>query len=163
MSLRRALLALLLSAAALQAASWNFLQGPASQASLPRRQKSTGPCRAWDDAIPDLPEEWREIGPLKLGPRPRPFGLLLMPFILFVYFKADSRKALFRQLDTNGDQLLSTSELTGALPPGASTSALPLLFQGLDKDGSGALESKEWLFNGFANAEELGRALGVTP
>ena len=97
---------------------------------------------AWDDGIPDLPEEYRNIGPLKLGPRPRPFGLLLMPFVLYVYFMADAKRALFRKFDADGDKLLSPSELSaalGALPAGT--------FQAVDTDGTGAIDTKEWLFS----------------
>ena len=93
-------------------------------------------------AAKDLPEEYRRIGPLKLGPRPRPFGLLLMPFVLYVYFMADGRRTVFRRLDTDGDKLLSPSELSGALgelPAGT--------FQAVDTDASGGIDTKEWLLS----------------
>ena len=113
----------------------------------PSRRHAESKCRvrAWDDAIPDLPEEYRRIGPLKLGPRPRPFGLLLMPLVLSVYFMADSRRAVFRKLDVDGDKLVSPSELSAAeVPPG--------VFQAIDTDMSGALDTKEWLLS-FLHAD----------
>ena len=110
--------------------------------------KSSG-CqqRAWDDAIPDLPEEYRRIGPLKFGPKPRPFGLLLMPFVLYVYFMADSRRALFRKLDADGDKQLSPSELSDALADLPSGT-----FNAVDADANGTIDTKEWLLS-FLHAD----------
>ena len=55
---------------------------------------------------------------------------------------ADAKRALFRKFDADGDKLLSPSELSaalGALPAGT--------FQAVDTDGTGAIDTKEWLFS----------------
>ncbi|CAK0846507.1 unnamed protein product [Prorocentrum cordatum] len=88
--------------------------------------------------IPDLPEKYREVIPgLKFGPRPRPFGLLLMPFILYVYFEADRRKAAFRNLDTDRDKRVTLSEFQASGGTGQR-------FTALDGDRDGALSEKEY-------------------
>ncbi|CAE7249249.1 unnamed protein product [Symbiodinium sp. CCMP2456] len=139
---RSLVLCLLAVSAWILAPQMPFVSQPDTR--LRSRGCESSKCRrdAWDDGIPDLPEEYRNIGPLRLGPRPRPFGLLLMPFVLYVYFMADAKRALFRKFDADGDKLLSPSELSaalGELPAGT--------FQAVDTDGTGAIDTKEWLFS----------------
>jgi len=95
---------------------------------------------AWDDWIPDLPEEYRQVGPLKFGPRPRPFGLLLMPFLLYAYFAADQRKAAFRRLDSDKDMVVTLKEFSAG---GGSEGT----FTKVDRNADGELTSNEYLFS----------------
>lgn len=96
--------------------------------------------RAWDDWIPDLPKEYHQIGPLKLGPRPRPFGLLLMPLLLFVASGVNGKKFEFRRMDANADKVVTMQEFRAA---GRSEAA----FLRLDGDADGKLDEKDYIFS----------------
>ncbi|CAE8612560.1 unnamed protein product [Polarella glacialis] len=135
------------------------------QTSSGRRDFLSGRA-AWDDAIPDLPEEYRQVGPLKFGPRPRPFGLLLMPILLSVYFAEEHRKTAFRRLDANGDQQLTQAELANSWPQTSSSGSdeltVDVAFQSLDADRDGFIGNKEWLFS-LGGPPGLGALLEADP
>uniref|UniRef100_A0A7R9ZXT0 EF-hand domain-containing protein n=1 Tax=Pyrodinium bahamense TaxID=73915 RepID=A0A7R9ZXT0_9DINO len=134
-----------------------------AQVQLSRRRLFTSRA-AWDEAIPDLPEQYQQFGPLKLGPRPRPFGLLLMPVLLGAYFMVEQRKIAFRRLDADGDRAVRQAELDAAWQAAAARGLLReegagTAFQGLDADASGAISPNEWLLGAGSVPPGLSAAL----
>eukprot|EP00421_Protoceratium_reticulatum_P072705 CAMPEP_0168419738 /NCGR_PEP_ID=MMETSP0228-20121227/32420_1 /TAXON_ID=133427 /ORGANISM="Protoceratium reticulatum, Strain CCCM 535 (=CCMP 1889)" /LENGTH=181 /DNA_ID=CAMNT_0008433623 /DNA_START=46 /DNA_END=588 /DNA_ORIENTATION=+ len=112
-----------------------------------RTTRAAGRSGAWDDWIPDLPKEYQEIGPLKLGPRPRPGGVVVMALLFTVLQLQSQDLALIKRMDADSNRFVTLTEFQSSwaeLQP-AEPADPNAVFQAFDLDGDGEISAKEWV------------------